>query len=67
MSASRQLVVGDVIERLDDGRKFKITLLNWKGGVFSAASADGQWSGWGGLIAKLREGEVRLAGEPADV
>lgn len=52
---------GDLIRRLpryEGGgtRLFRLTLVNKA--VFSAESADDQWSGWGGPISGLREGET---------
>jgi hypothetical protein len=55
---------GDLIRRLIVGpptglthtRLFRLTLVNKT--VFSAESADGEWSGWGGPIQGLREGDT---------
>jgi hypothetical protein len=59
---ARPLKAGDKIERRD-GRRFVLTLVNRKGGVFSADSADGQWSHWGGSIGKI-EGPLSEVVEP---
>jgi hypothetical protein len=50
--------VGSRIRRLADGRIFRVSFVNRKGAVpvFSADSDDGQWSNWGGPLAKLAPG-----------